>query len=243
MHSVNKMKLILLDYDGTISPIDVSPDNAYPSAKVLESIDYSRKKGNKIAIVSMKSCYLLIDRVKADAYACIGGAEIIYGNRSCIDTELIKYQDDAIELIDFIKKDKNIKDSKAKIDIKKTTSNLIAGITIDWRFSYYPKSLPLIIEQAKKLKLKVIEYENEPFVDILISKANKEDSVLFLKTLFNPEITIYFGDSENDLPAFKVSDISILVLNKYNEHLKNVGVNEIVDFDNVWEAIRRYADN
>jgi len=45
------------------------------------------------------------------------------------------------------------------------------------------------------------------------------------------------------LPAFKVSDISILVLNKYNEHLKNVGVNEIVDFDNVWEAIRRYADN
>ncbi|MGC9133776.1 HAD-IIB family hydrolase [Caldisphaera sp.] len=236
------MKLILLDYDGTISPIDVGLEKAYPSAKVLESIDYTRKKGNKVAIVSTKSCDLLINRVKADAYACIAGAEIIYGNRSCIDTDLIKYQDDAISLIDFIKKDKDIKESKAKIDIKKTTTNLIAGITIDWRFSNYPKSLPSIIEQAKKLNLKVIKYENEPFIDILVSKANKADAVLFLKTLFNPKITIYFGDSENDLPAFKVSDISILVLNKYNEHLKNAGINEIVEFDKIWEAIRKYAD-
>ena len=58
------------------------------------------------------------------------------------------------------------------------------------------------------------EYSTHPFIDVYVTKLNKGDafdfvvSKLFEKSDYHGKI-IYLGDSENDNPAFRKSDISI----------------------------------
>jgi hydroxymethylpyrimidine pyrophosphatase-like HAD family hydrolase len=51
-----------------------------------------------------------------------------------------------------------------------------------------------------------------------------------VRGLLGVERIYYFGDSENDLPAFQEADVKILVLNPYNKHLVSV-----LNFDHVVE--------
>jgi hydroxymethylpyrimidine pyrophosphatase-like HAD family hydrolase len=235
------VKLILLDYDGTISPIDVEEKMAFPSKDVLDAIKYAKRKV-RVALVSTKACDVLIKKVdELDAYSCIGGAEVLFNDRSCIDVDLVEKQDNALEIINMIKNDYEV--SKVKVEVKRTLSGLIAGFSIDWRFSKKPSSLEKILNKSMLSGMRVIVYENHPFVDILLSKKDKGDSVEFLRKIFNADKVVYFGDSENDLPAFLKSDISVLVLNGYNDHMKKFRVNEMVRFNDVGGLIRKYADN
>ncbi|MER5175756.1 MAG: HAD-IIB family hydrolase [Candidatus Nitrosocosmicus sp.] len=115
---------------------------------------------------------------------------------------------------------------------------LLGGITIDWRNDIdwsinkdkyekiLQKSLSNIYKKAEHLKMSrsnldfylqklfIQQYSTHPFIDVYSAKISKGEaydcvtSELF-NTTHNKGNIMYLGDSENDNPAFKKSDISI----------------------------------
>jgi HAD superfamily hydrolase (TIGR01484 family) len=108
--------------------------------------------------------------------------------------------------------------------------NLLAGITIDWRLlddwnlikkEVEPYILNIIHNEINnnnsEYSLYIQRYSTHPFVDIYSTVCSKEIAydnicsivnVSHINKLENKNI-IYFGDSENDNPAFRKADISI----------------------------------
>ena len=117
------------------------------------------------------------------------------------------------------------------IDRKLTFNpSLLAGITIDWR---HLDDWNLIKKEVEPYILKIVnneinnnnseyslyiqKYSTHPFIDVYSTICSKEiayDNIYnivnesHINRLENKNI-IYFGDSENDNPAFRKADISI----------------------------------
>lgn len=91
------------------------------------------------------------------------------------------------------------------------------------------------------------EYSTHPFIDLYVTKVNKGDAYDFaiskLSEMSNVSgKIIYLGDSENDNPAFKKSDISIGVIsdNRLNPKLD---CSYTIDFRDLSVFLRRLVDN
>ena len=116
------------------------------------------------------------------------------------------------------------------IDRKLTfNQSLLAGITIDWRHlddwnlikkEVEPCILKIVnneINNNSEYSLYIQRYSTHPFVDIYSTLCSKEIAYDNICNIVNePHINrlenkniIYFGDSENDNPAFRKADISI----------------------------------
>ncbi|HEY9486303.1 MAG TPA: HAD hydrolase family protein [Nitrososphaeraceae archaeon] len=146
-----------------------------------------------------------------------------------INSDILKMNSQKLEYIveKILAKFKDI-----SIDRKLTFNpSLLAGITIDWR---HLDDWNLIRKEVEPYILKIVNNENNnnynlkyllyiqrysthPFVDIYSTICSKEiayDNICRLvneshiNRLENNNI-IYFGDSENDNPAFRKADISI----------------------------------
>ena len=91
------------------------------------------------------------------------------------------------------------------------------------------------------------EYSTHPFIDVYVTKVNKGNafdyvvSKLSEKSDFHGKI-IYLGDSENDNPAFRKSDISIGV--NSDERLNpSLDCTYTIKFMNLSTFLRRLVDN
>jgi hydroxymethylpyrimidine pyrophosphatase-like HAD family hydrolase len=241
---------ILSDYDGTLSPITYSNsdnktglptnhDNQIELDRVLWEI--SRKRA--IAIVSTKDFNFLHDRTRfANIISCMMSIETIilkhidsaacYTNRCVhrsmlnVDSKILSKNSQKLEsIIDCISlKFKNVSIYR-KLTFK---SNLLGGVTIDWRHLDNWNSIKKKIEQAvlrmsneindsSKYLLFVQTYSSHPFVDVYSTMCSKEiayDNIC--KIINNSNVNrfknkniLYLGDSENDNPAFRKADVSI----------------------------------
>ena len=91
------------------------------------------------------------------------------------------------------------------------------------------------------------EYTSHPFIDVYVTKLNKGDAFDFVvsklseKSSFNGKI-MYLGDSENDNPAFRRSDISIGV-NSDNRLNPKLDCTYRIKFENLPTFLRRLVDN
>jgi HAD superfamily hydrolase (TIGR01484 family) len=91
------------------------------------------------------------------------------------------------------------------------------------------------------------EYISHPFIDVYVTKLNKGDAFDFVvsklseKSDFHGKI-IYLGDSENDNPAFRKSDISIGV-NSDNRLNPDLDCTYTIKFENLSTFLRRLVDN
>lgn len=145
-----------------------------------------------------------------------------------IDSEILKMNSKKLESI-VEKILANFKD--LSVDRKLTFNpSLLAGITIDWRHlddwnsiknEVEPYILKLVNNEINnnnsKYSLYIQEYSTHPFIDIYSAICSKETAYnnicsivnrSHIDTVENKKI-IYFGDSENDNPAFRKADISI----------------------------------
>lgn len=216
---LSSVAALFTDYDGTIAPIDVARELSKPPREIYDALTKISKL-IPVAVVSTKDCDFLVKRTDfAKAWACTYGFEIRIGNNTFINEELIKWQDRLTQFIDYVK---NTLPSGIYLEIKRV-GNLIGGVSIDWRgIGHVDRALvSKVIEHARYMGLKVIEYSNHPFIDVYPGiQVNKGNAVMKLRELLNIKGPImYMGDSENDLEAMKLVEYPVGIRHKYNVSL------------------------
>lgn len=199
------------DYDGTLVP----PERTRVDPKPPEEIDAVLRelaKYVKLAVVTSKACDFVKPRVPyAHGYACINGVEVVAGGYVAVAEDLgggIERLLPSLRRLD------------AYVEEKRTTGGRLAGVTIDWRDSGRPPGgLEELLKEAEASGLSVLRYGRHPFVDIYATRRNKGDAVRILKALLGVHYVVYLGDSENDIPAWELADVKILVRHRHNSHL------------------------
>jgi len=236
---VGKARLgLFFDFDGTLSPLDVLRDEAgIPLETKSMLLDLAREF--TLAIVSSKDCHFLLSKAPyVRNYACLNGLEVVTEDYICVNRCV--YNEETyrrlMEIVDLLNKIPGV-----FIERKLTMTGRLTGISIDWReVGVKPPQVDEIVKEANARGLKVVSFGNYPFIDIYVCNANKADGVKVLKSLLNLDRIVYVGDGENDIPAFNVADVSVLVRHQYNKNL-SVKVDYEVSFNELPKWLMKYV--
>jgi hydroxymethylpyrimidine pyrophosphatase-like HAD family hydrolase len=172
----------------------------------------------------------------AHAWSAIGGLEMRIGKRvlkrECLEHALSSVSD-ALEYA----KSQNTS-SEVEIEEKQDSEGETVAFCVDWRRARDPKiarqEAERIATYCKASKLRVIEYETQPFYDVCPVTPDKGRA---LQEMLNELAmkncgVLYLGDSEMDNPAFRVSDISIGIIHD-DIRLKALDSDYLVEFEYV----------
>ncbi len=228
-------KTLVFDYDGVLAPIGVRREESriYPE---VEGKLRELTRRYVVVIASTKDCSFLKSRVGfAHILVCSNGFEVKIGVLSTIPKMpsakklefFYKMISEARELA---------KSHGMEVEVKKVVVeplDIPVGLCIDWRRSSLSTKEALdviapIVKEAAEEGLSIVRYPNQPYIDIFIEDVNKGQAIKSLLSVgaISRPIT-YFGDSENDLPAFKVADVGVLIRHEENEELNVSGVYEL----------------
>jgi len=175
-------------------------------------------------IITTKDLSFIRERVPfAHGIAAVSGLEMQVGERRLVD-ERIAANLDAIENAyhKAFSGLKEIHDARIGIERKTTEEDELIGFCIDWRMSHdwtqaRTRVMPLI-EQCRQAGLYVAESKMSPFANVYFKKVDKGTAFARLKAeLGVTGPVMYLGDSEDDNPAFELSEVSIGI-----KHQKNV---------------------
>jgi HAD superfamily hydrolase (TIGR01484 family) len=265
-----QISTILSDYDGTLSPTTyLNSDNKtgrltnYRNQIELDRVLWQISSNRTLAVVSTKDFNFLHKRTRfANIISCMMSIETIVLKQvdssirhknnyvqNCIlntDAEILRKNSQKLEsIIERI----SLKFKNVSIHRKLTfKSNLLGGVTIDWRHLDDWNSIKKKIEQAvlkisneinnsSENPLYVQAYSSHPFVDIfstMCSKGMAYDNIRKIihnskDNKFKNKNILYLGDSENDNPAFRKADLSIGV--KSDERLNpKLNCQYLIDF-------------
>ncbi|MEM4482043.1 MAG: HAD hydrolase family protein, partial [Desulfurococcaceae archaeon] len=164
---------------------------------------------------SAKDCWFLKKNVPhfIHGLSCINGGEVIASGYIILDESLINSS------LSCAFKELMEESSRLgiKVEIKRSILGYIGGLSLNWRdLGSRPAEIENLIVKAESYGLYVVDHPNLWFVDFYASRRNKGDSVRILKALLGVDKVVYFGDSHNDIPAFRESNISVLVEHNYN---------------------------
>ena len=240
--SLESVKTLAFDYDGTLAPPNVPREESRVFHEFKEALVNLRSKF-AIVIVTTKDCSFVIKRTPfAHAWACSNGFEIRFQGVSIFPSEILddprrsvleKLLNKALELGQRY---------GIFIEIKRVGCTNV-GFCIDWRgkISEPPDDVKNIVSEAKQLGLSVIEYPNRPFIDVFLTRVDKSwalQKMLELGIVKRP--IAYFGDSENDIPAFRIADISIQIVHEENRWM-DLGADYRITHDELAELLRNLA--
>jgi trehalose-6-phosphatase len=289
-----KISALLSDYDGTLCPCSVNP-NEDTIPETLNDVLFDISDKIPVCVLSSKDFGFLHKRIKfAKILSCILGIETLHLKKhpyakmmtmknaerttatttitdcnkfSCIAEHHISLGDDRIlqhnsKILDCLADEILLDFKDVSIERKYISNNeTLAGITIDWRHlqdwqSFKKTSEPLLkkaIEKQQKLSfngntLYIQTYATHPFIDVYAVKCDKgiafdniASEISYVKGK-EEKIIMYLGDSENDNPAFKKSDISIGVLSDDRLNPK-LDCDYTVSFDNLSIFLKKLLNN
>jgi len=228
-------KTLIFDYDGVLAPINVARSKSMVFDEITEPLKLLSRKF-KLVVASTKDYSFLINRVDfAHILICSNGFEVRIG---VLPTIPKMPSNEKLQLFyQLIAEAKELAESHGMdVEVKKIVVeplNIPVGLCIDWRRSTLSRDdavrlIEPVINAAEKGGLNVVRYPEQPFIDIFIDKIDKGwaiKALLSINAISRP-IT-YFGDSENDIPAFKVSDINVLIRHEENRNLIINGTYEL----------------
>jgi hypothetical protein len=104
-----------------------------------------------------------------------------------------------------------------RIEYKRTSSGEICGFCAEWKRGESPEDEVVreMIERIRGLGLQVFRNNRSPLFDVIPLSTNKGVAVGILRRMLHVgDGLMYIGDSNTDIPAFRVSDVGIGVLGK-----------------------------
>jgi len=226
------VKCLSSDYDGTISPLDVS---RVESRVPLETRVMLGQIGRflPISIITMKDLAFVMPRTPfASAWSAIGGLEMRIGKR-VLKRECLEHRLPSVSLA-FNYAKSHITNAGVEIEEKLDSEGRTVAFCVDWRQAKDSKTAKQEAERVatycKALKLEVIRYETQPFYDVYPVPPDKGWALQeTLNELAVKNGVLYLGDSEVDNAAFKTSSVSLGVI--HNETpLETLDCDYLVEF-------------
>jgi trehalose-6-phosphatase len=211
------IKCLSSDYDGTISPLDVSRSESHVP---LETGVMLRQIGRlmPISIITMKDLSFVMPRTPfAHAWSAIGGLEMQVGKR-ILKRERLETLLPSISLaIDYART--HITALGVEIEEKQDSEGHTVAFCVDWRRTKDTKVAKREVERiasyCEGLGLKLSRYQNQPFYDVYPVAPDKGRALQeTLEELAVKSGILYLGDSEMDNSAFRASDISLGVIHE-----------------------------
>jgi len=223
------------DYDGTISPINVS---RIESRVPLQTRVMLRQIGSflPISIITMKDLPFIMPRTPfAQAWSAIGGLEMRIGKR-VLKRESLEPRLTNISLaINYAKS--QVISAGVEIEEKQDSEGHTVAFCVDWRQAKDPDTAKQEAERlatyCKTLNLKLIRYETQPFFDVYPTAPNKGWALQeMIKELAVKNGVLYLGDSEIDNSAFRASSVSLGVIHDETP-LRALDCDYLVKFERV----------
>jgi HAD superfamily hydrolase (TIGR01484 family) len=238
-----KMDGLFLDYDGTISPLNVTREESKVPEET-QAILSQIKEHIPIGIITTKDLSFILPRTPfATAWGAIGGLEMKIGKRIIIDPRVqaaLPYISLALGYA------RRCSDTLLFIEEKKDSAGQTVAFCVDWRHSQDPQEsesrASRVLASCQRPPLNVIKYEGQPFFDVYPCNVDKGRALAVLKRNFNLRSGVmYIGDSKVDNPAFEVADIGIGVLHK--ESKTDLNCDYYIKFEDVAGLLRRLIEN
>ena len=207
---------VFLDYDGTISPINVPRSQSKVSPENL-SILNQIKALIPVAIISTKDLTFIMKRTPfAHAWAGLGGLETRIGDVTIRAQCLQKPSPHLATALDYAK---SFCGNGVTVEEKRDSEGTVVAFSVDWRqaksWVEAKKRALEIFAYCKALPIVTVDYEGQPFFDVFPCPIDKGQALLDLKQRFGLSSGIlYLGDSVVDNSAFKAADIAVGVVHE-----------------------------
>ena len=218
MRKKTVISALLLDFDGTISPIEVSRERAQLRPLVRSALQ-KIAKAIPVAVVTTKDMRFIQERVPfAWAWAAIGGIEVKVGDRVLIVPRTVRGSSSFEALLERIETEVREIDVSIHIERKTLSDRRLAAFCVDWRsakdWDTARRRVDTLLEPFEDKSFTVLRYTSRPYIDVYLEGVDKGQAFITLRReLVNGPI-MYLGDSELDNPAFNLAEVSVGILHK-----------------------------
>jgi HAD superfamily hydrolase (TIGR01484 family) len=211
------VKLLVLDYDGTISSLNVARTISRVPEKTREVLQRIGRS-IPIAIVTTKDLSFIMPRTTfAHAWSGVSGLE------AKIDRKILRKNGDIRRLkrvslaLEYARS--RLTGYGIEIEEKRDMKRRTIAFCVDWRRAQDTEKATneanKVAVYCEELSLKVVGFGRQPFFDVYPLPVDKGGALEeMLRELNSKNGVLYMGDSEADNPAFERSDVGVGVIHK-----------------------------
>jgi HAD superfamily hydrolase (TIGR01484 family) len=233
---------LFTDYDGTISPINVSLLESRVPQKIMFALNRIREH-IPVAVITTKSLEFVVARTPfACAWSALGGletriGEVIY-RAPCLKTTR--------NMATALRYAKSKSEGVLKVEKKRDSQGKVVAFSVDWRFADNPeraeKTAMRVLSFCRSLPVVTYRYEEQPFFDVFPCVVNRGKALLDLKQKLGVlNSVMYMGDSAADNPAFKLAEVAIGVA--HAETPKNLACEYFIRFEDLADFLWCLLEN
>lgn len=245
MQNLNQIRVegLFLDYDGTISPLNVSREESKVPGET-EAILHRIRQLVPVGITTTKDLSFIVPRTPfASAWSAIGGLEIKTGERIIIDPHAQKGLRFISPALQYTRQHSG---NYLFIEEKRDSAGKTIAFCVDWRQHQNTEEAEAkandVMSYCQRLPLNVIRYEEQPYFDVYPCPIDKGKALVELKQNLGVSGAImYMGDSKVDNPAFNIAEFSVGVL--HEETHANLTCRYYVKYESVASLLHHLKEN